>query len=93
MQFTLLRFLSTLLLRSSSWLVTRLATTRSNVLFPVTFSLPSVTMRSMCALTRNITVFYLTLSPRLHKLLGDVVISQGGVVPFIQPELLPSATK
>jgi histone H2A len=30
---------------------------------------------------------------RLHKLLGDVVISQGGVVPFIQPELLPSATK
>jgi hypothetical protein len=30
---------------------------------------------------------------RLHKLLGDVVISQGGVVPFIQPELLPNATK
>ena len=27
---------------------------------------------------------------RLHKLLGDVVISQGGVVPFINPELLPS---
>jgi hypothetical protein len=23
----------------------------------------------------------------LHKLLGDVVISQGGVVPFIQPEV------
>ena len=27
---------------------------------------------------------------RLNKLLGDVVISQGGVVPFINPELLPS---
>ncbi|EIW54932.1 histone-fold-containing protein [Trametes versicolor FP-101664 SS1] len=28
----------------------------------------------------------------LNKLLGDVVISQGGVVPFINPELLPSKT-
>ncbi|EIN08443.1 histone-fold-containing protein [Punctularia strigosozonata HHB-11173 SS5] len=28
----------------------------------------------------------------LNKLLGDVVISQGGVVPFIRPELLPTAT-
>jgi len=27
---------------------------------------------------------------RLNKLLGDVIISQGGVVPFINPELLPS---
>ncbi|KIL61069.1 hypothetical protein M378DRAFT_167427 [Amanita muscaria Koide BX008] len=26
----------------------------------------------------------------LHKLLGNVVISQGGVVPHIAPELLPS---
>ena len=26
---------------------------------------------------------------RLNKLLGDVVISQGGVVPYISPELLP----
>ena len=26
----------------------------------------------------------------LNKLLGDVVISQGGVVPHIAPELLPS---
>ena len=24
---------------------------------------------------------------RLNKLLGDVVISQGGVVPFINPEV------
>ncbi|KAI1794330.1 histone-fold-containing protein [Ganoderma leucocontextum] len=28
----------------------------------------------------------------LNKLLGDVVISQGGVVPHINPELLPSKT-
>ncbi|KAJ8516750.1 hypothetical protein ONZ45_g5967 [Pleurotus djamor] len=28
----------------------------------------------------------------LNKLLGHVVISQGGVVPFINPELLPSKT-
>jgi len=26
----------------------------------------------------------------LNKLLGDVIISQGGVVPFINPELLPT---
>lgn len=31
--------------------------------------------------------------PRLNKLLGDVVISQGGVVPFINPELLPTRSK
>ncbi|KAJ3563563.1 hypothetical protein NP233_g8861 [Leucocoprinus birnbaumii] len=29
----------------------------------------------------------------LGKLLGDVVISQGGVVPHIAPELLPNKTK
>ncbi|KAG8959765.1 histone H2A [Tulasnella sp. 419] len=29
----------------------------------------------------------------LNKLLGDVIISQGGVVPFIQPQLLPSKPK
>lgn len=29
---------------------------------------------------------------RLNKLLGHVVISQGGVVPFIHSELLPSKT-
>ena len=29
---------------------------------------------------------------RLNKLLGSVVISQGGVVPFIHSELLPSKT-
>lgn len=29
----------------------------------------------------------------LNKLLGHVVISQGGVIPFIQPELLPLKTQ
>ncbi|KAI0266485.1 histone-fold-containing protein [Gloeopeniophorella convolvens] len=29
----------------------------------------------------------------LNKLLGDVVISQGGVVPYIDPALLPSKTQ
>jgi len=29
----------------------------------------------------------------LNKLLGNVVISQGGVVPHINPELLPSKSK
>ena len=45
-------------------------------------------------------VFPLSLSPqqlmvplRLNKLLGSVVISQGGVVPHIDPALLPSKTK
>jgi hypothetical protein len=32
-------------------------------------------------------------SLRLNKLLGSVIISQGGVVPFINPELLPSKSK
>lgn len=38
---------------------------------------------------------YLPILPRsrLGKLLGDVVISQGGVVPHIAPELLPTKTK
>ncbi|CAE6510924.1 unnamed protein product [Rhizoctonia solani] len=29
----------------------------------------------------------------LNKLLGHVIISQGGVVPYIPPELLPNKTK
>ena len=35
---------------------------------------------------------WLLMITRLNKLLGAVVISQGGVVPFINPELLPSKT-
>lgn len=38
-------------------------------------------------LTRYVCIF------RLNKLLGDVVISQGGVVPYINPELLPTRSK
>jgi histone H2A len=37
------------------------------------------------------TLFYVSYTLyRLNKLLGDVVISQGGVVPHIDPALLPS---
>lgn len=36
------------------------------------------------------SISVLTCLRRLNKLLGHVVISQGGVVPFINPELLPS---
>lgn len=32
----------------------------------------------------------LIISLRLNKLLGDVVISQGGVVPHIESQLLPT---
>ena len=35
---------------------------------------------------------YLTIYLRLNKLLGDVVISQGGVVPHIESQLLPTKT-
>lgn len=67
----------------------RLVITRSNVSSLVTFNSPSVMTKSVC-----LWVYIKALSDkhchRLNKLLGDVVISQGGVVPFIQPELLPS---
>merc|ERR1712072_210622 len=53
--FTLLPFSSTSLPRSSSWLVTLLATTRSPESFPVTCSSPSET-------TRNSTAFSATSS-------------------------------
>ena len=44
--------------------------------------------------TCSAPTFWLVLmcGVRLNKLLGDVVISQGGVVPHINPELLPSKT-
>jgi hypothetical protein len=68
------------------------ATTRSSVSSLATFSSPSVTTRSAYRPFYVSHVLALTFI-RLNKLLGDVVISQGGVVPFIQPELLPNATK
>ncbi|KAI0073792.1 histone-fold-containing protein [Panus rudis PR-1116 ss-1] len=47
-----------------------------------------------CVLYPRHSSYRLTHSScRLNKLLGDVVISQGGVVPFINPELLPSKTQ
>jgi len=39
-------------------------------------------------ISRDIQVMFPFI--RLNKLLGDVIISQGGVVPFINPELLPT---
>jgi hypothetical protein len=84
---------NTSLLKFSNWLATPLATTRSNVLSPVICSLPSVMMKSE---SHAASTFYQTLISnilcRLNRLLGDVVISQGGVVPFIHSELLPSKT-
>ena len=43
--------------------------------------------------TNEPNVVFSFLLSRLNKLLGHVVISQGGVVPFINPELLPNKTK
>ena len=88
-QFTLPLSLSTLLPRFLNSQAMLLAITRSSVSFLVTFNSPFETMKSkfgfplsMIDLTRIIL--------RLNKLLGHVVISQGGVVPNINPELLPS---
>lgn len=64
------------------------AITRSSVSSRVTCSSPFVTMRSESCL--HVSGMAYLIHPRLNKLLGDVVISQGGVVPFILPELLPS---
>ena len=52
--------------------------TKSTVSFLVIFSLPSVTMRSEYCLIL-LLVCHLSCCHRLGKLLGDVVISQGGV--------------
>jgi hypothetical protein len=48
-------------------------------------------MKSMWSGLASRVARWLTISPyRLSKLLGDVVISQGGVVPHIDPALLPT---
>jgi hypothetical protein len=57
-------------------------------------------LRILFGLTKTDTIVVSSIVPRhlqlairndeeLNKLLGDVVISQGGVVPHIAPELLP----
>lgn len=63
---------------------------RNNVLSLATSSSPLEMTRSTCWVP--ISESSLSFLIRLNKLLGDVVISQGGVVPFINPELLPSKT-
>lgn len=88
-QFILPLFLSISLLKSSSWLAMLLVITRNNVLSHVTCNLPFETMRSTHEQS-NPDHTLTRLSSRLNKLLGDVVISQGGVVPHIDPALLPS---
>ena len=76
-QFTSLPSSNTLLLRFSNSLATPLVITRSTVSFLVIFNWPSATMRSECC---HVLLFMSHLScRRLGKLLGDVVISQGGV--------------
>lgn len=60
-------------------------TTRSSVSCLVTYSLPSGMMRS--EFNELVMIFVLNDPERLNKLLGDVVISQGGVVPHINPEV------
>jgi C-terminus of histone H2A len=61
-------------------------TTRSSVLSLGTYSLPSeMTKSELNGLCSVLSV--LKDSERLNKLLGDVVISQGGVVPHINPEV------
>lgn len=64
--------------------------TRSSVLFPVTCSSLFVMTRSTCNFCLFVDNTNCCVPSRLNKLLGHVVISQGGVVPFINPELLPS---
>ena len=86
LQCTSRQYSSTLLLRSLSLRVTRRATTRSSVSCPGTCNLPSGTTRSEL-LHFVLGGLQLTFYSRLNKLLGDVVISQGGVVPFINPEV------
>lgn len=84
-QYTLLPCWSTCRPRSSSWLETQLVTTRSAVLTLVTFNSPSETMKSellLLFICRNLGLHQYS---RLSKLLGDVIISEGGVVPYINP--------
>jgi hypothetical protein len=72
-------------------LVMRLVITRSIVLYPGICNLPSATTKS--ALHIFLPLYQAThlRHVRLSKLPRDVVISQGGVVPFINPEVRPTS--
>lgn len=64
-----------------------LVITRSNVSFPVTYNLRLEMMKST-SLGLDLLVYRAdSILCRLNRLLGDVVISQGGVVPHINPEV------
>ena len=92
LQFTWLRSLNTWLRKFSSLLVMPHAITRSNVLSLVTCNSQSETMKSMFE-GLGLSILRLIVPHRLNKLLGRVVISQGGVVPHISPEVSHSATR
>lgn len=86
-QFIWLLYLNTWLPRFLNLQVMQRVITRSSVLCPAISSLRSETMKSVYCLADIRCVA--DAVTRLNKLLGDVVISQGGVVPYISPELLP----
>lgn len=85
-QYTSLPCWSTCRPRSSSWLETQLVTTRSAVSTLATFNSPSETMKSeLPPFVYFVAILAYISPPRLSKLLGDVIISEGGVVPYINP--------
>ncbi len=88
-QFTSLPSSNTSQLRFLNSPVMLLVTTRSVASFPATFNSPSEMTRSECPFFFTFLVV-LTSIPRLNKLLGHVIISQGGVVPYINPEVRPA---
>ena len=88
-QYTLPLCWSTSLLRSSNWLAMPHETIRSTALYPDISNSPSAMMKSTLQQLHLVTVGSQFVF-RLSKLLGDVVISQGGVVPHIDPALLPT---
>ena len=81
-----LLFLSTSLLKFLSLPVMQLVITRNNVLSLVIFNWQLETTKSRDFLLSSFIRFLFTeFGCRLCRLLGDVVISQGGVVPHIAP--------
>jgi histone H2A len=89
-QCTSRRSWSTSRRRSSSSRATPRGITRSTVSCRATCSSPSAMMRSWARCVHSSVQLRYSYRPQL---LGSVVISQGGVVPHIDPSLLPTATK
>ena len=83
-QFIWLLFSSISQLKSLSLLAMRLVITRNNVLSLVIFNLQLETTKSSFFFC-FVLLSFMESGYRLNRLLGDVVISQGGVVPHIAP--------